>query len=199
MDKNKNEWNSLHGAAVVGNVTEIESLLSRGFPIDSRAPDCSTPLMLAAGFGKLQAVEYLLEKGADPLLESDNGSNLLHHASQGGNPDIIKLMLSHVPSIDAINNQGVTALMRAAHFQKLQAVEYLLEKGANLSLNSNDGRNLLHAASWGGSTAVIEKILSYGIDIDSKDLKGSTPLMLAQRFGKTEVVTYLLSKGAKPS
>ncbi|KAL9961098.1 hypothetical protein ACROYT_G029980 [Oculina patagonica] len=265
VDKDKNEWNSLHDAAEDGDVTKIESLLSRGFSIDSRAALGSTPLMIAALNDKLQAVEYLLAKGANPSLEDNNGWNLLHWASQGGNPDINELMPSHVPSIDSINNKGVTALMLAARLGKLQAVEYLLEKGANPSLEDNDGWNLLHwasqggnpviielmlshvpsidsinnkgvtplmlaanndklqaveyllakgadpslednigwnslhSASLGGNTAVIEKILSYGVDIESRTKDGSTPLMVAQRNGKAEAVTYLLSKGAKPS
>ncbi|KAL9961136.1 hypothetical protein ACROYT_G030028 [Oculina patagonica] len=199
VDKDKNEWNSLHSAARYGDVTKIESLLSRGFPIDSRDDHGRTPLMVAAYSDKLQAVEHLLAKGANPSLENNNGWNLLHRASQGGNPVIIELMLSHVPSIDSINNEGVTALMVAAANGKLQAVEYLLAKGANPSLEDNDGLNLLHWASFGGNTAVIGKILSYGVDIESRTKAGETPLMIAQEEGKAEAVTYLLSKGAKPS
>ena len=146
MGKDKNEWNSLHSAALDGDVTKIESLLSLGFSIDSRDDQGVTALMVAAGNDKLQAVEYLLEKGADPSLEDNYGWNLLHWASQGGNPVIIELMLSHVTSIDSITNEGATALMLAAINDKLQAVEYLLGKGADPSLKSNDGWNLLHWA-----------------------------------------------------
>ena len=108
-------------------------------------------------------------------------------------------MLGHVTSIDSITNNGSTALMIAAVNDKLQAVKYLLEKGADPSLKDSDERSLLHWASFGGNTAVIEKILSYAVDIESRDNHGSTPLMFAQRHGKTEAVAYLLSKGAKPS
>ncbi|KAL9961101.1 hypothetical protein ACROYT_G029985 [Oculina patagonica] len=200
VDKDKSEWNLLHVAATHGDVTKIESLLSLGFSIESGDDHGRTPLMLAAVCDKLQAVECLLAKGANPSLEDNDGWNLLHYSSQGGNPVIIELMLSHVPSIDSINDGGVTALMVAAAFSgKLQAVEYLLAKGADPSPEDNNGWNSLHWASYGGNTAVIEKILSYGIDIESRDKDGSTPLMLAQERGKSEAVTYLLSKGAKPS
>ncbi|KAL9961102.1 hypothetical protein ACROYT_G029986 [Oculina patagonica] len=202
MDKDKKEWNSLHSAARDGDVTKIESLLSRGFSvdcIDSITNEGLTALMIAAANDKLQAVEYLLAKGANPSLENSDGLNSLHLASYGGNTDIIELMLSHVPSIDAIDNEGVTALMLATFNGKLQAVEYLLAKGANPSLEDKiDGWNTLHVASYGGNTAAIEKILSYGVDIESRTKDGSTPLMIAQERGKSEAVTYLLSKGAKP-
>ena len=199
MGKDENKWNSLHSAAVDGDVTKIESLLSLGFFIDSRSGLGGTPLMLTAVHDKLQAVEYLLGKGADPSLKNNNGWNLLHHASEGGNPVIIELMLSHVCSIDSITNKGYTALMIAAVNDKLQAVEYLLGKGADPSLKANDGWNSLHQASEGGNPAVIKKMLSCGVDIESRTKKGSTPLMIAQDGGKAEAVTYLLSQGAKPS
>ncbi|KAL9961109.1 hypothetical protein ACROYT_G029998 [Oculina patagonica] len=199
VDKDKNEWNSLHDAAEDGDVTKIESLLSRGFPIDSRDDDGITPLMVAAYSDKLQAVEYLLAKGANPSLENNDGWNLLHSASQGGNPVIIELMLSHVPSIDSINNEGSTALMLAARHDKLQAVEYLLKKGANPSLKDNNGWNLLHWASQGGNPVIIELMLSHVPSIDSINNKGVTPLMLAANNDKLQAVEYLLKKGANPS
>ncbi|XP_078382489.1 uncharacterized protein LOC144665185 [Oculina patagonica] len=199
MDKDKKEWNSLHSVARDGDVTKIESLLSRGFSVDCRDGRGITPLMVAAGNGKLQAVEYLLKKGANPSLENSDGLNSLHWASQGGNPDIIELMLSHVPSIDSINNEGTTALMLAAANDKLQAVEYLLEKGANPSLEDNNGWNLLHWASQGGNPVIIELMLSHVPSIDSINNRGVTALMVAARLGKLQAVEYLLEKGANPS
>lgn len=52
-----------------------------------------TPLMYAGLNGKLQIVKYLLEKGADPSLEDNSGWNLLHFASEGGDPEVIDLLL----------------------------------------------------------------------------------------------------------
>ncbi|XP_078382491.1 uncharacterized protein LOC144665187 isoform X1 [Oculina patagonica] len=199
VDMDKDEWNSLHDAAEDGDVTKIESLLSRGFSVDCRDGRGITPLMVAAARGKLQAVEYLLAKGANPSLEDNNGWNSLHYASYSGNPDIIELMLSHVPSIDSITNRGVTALMLAAANDKLQAVEYLLTKGANPSLENNDGWNVLHRASQGGNPVIIELMLSHVPSIDLINNKGSTALMLAARLGKLQAVECLLAKGANPS
>ena len=192
-------WNLLHHSSQGDNPFIIELMVRHVPSIDSRNNEGVTALMNAAGYGKLQAVQCLLDKGADPSLQNIKGWNLLHSASQGGNPDIIELMLSHVPSIDSRKNGGATALMIAAGNGKLQAVNYLLKKGADPSLVGKSGQSSLHCASRGGNTAVIEKILSYGVDIESRTKHGSTPLMIAQKYEKTEAVTYLLSQGAKPS
>ena len=110
--------------------------------------------MIAADNDKLQAAQCLLEKGADPSLEDNNAWNLLHHASMRGSPVMIELMLSHVPSIDSRNNEGVTALMIAAANDNLQAVGYLLEKGADPSLEDNQGMDLVDHASYSDNHVV---------------------------------------------
>ena len=141
-------------------------MLSHVPSIDSVDNQGATPLMIAAVNDKLQAVKYLLKQGADPSLQTNDGWNVLHYASHGGNPEVIELMLSHVLSIDSINSEGVTLLMIAAAYDKLQAVKYLLKQGADLSLQDNDGCNVLHCASGSGNVAIMEEILSYRIDIE---------------------------------
>ena len=63
------------------NVTIIETMLSRGLEINSRDSDNNTSLMIAAFYGKMEAVNYLLDKGADPSLKDKFGRNSLHSAS----------------------------------------------------------------------------------------------------------------------
>ena len=41
-------------------------MLSRGLEINSKDSDGNTSLMIAALNGKMEAVNYLLDKGADP-------------------------------------------------------------------------------------------------------------------------------------
>ena len=197
--QNNNGSNVLHFASKDGNPEVIELMLSHVPSIDSITKESVTPLMIAAANDKLQAVKYLLKQGADPSLQDNDGWNVLHYASQGGNPEVIELMLSHVPSIDSITNDGVTPLMIVAANDKLQAVKCLLRQGADPSLQDSEGWNVLHHASKSGNVAIMEEILSHGVDIESRNNSGETPLMLSQSYGKSEVVAYLLSKGAKSS
>jgi len=166
--------------------------------IDSMTKKGSTPLMVAASNDNLQAVKCLLEHGADPSLQDNDGWNVLHFASRGG-PEIIELILSHVPTIDSITKKGSTPLMLAVSNDKLQAFKCLWEHGADLSLQDNDGWNVLHFASRGGNPKIIELILSHVPSIDSKTKKGSTPLMLAVSSDKLQAVKCLLEHVADPS
>ena len=85
--------------------------------------------------------------------------------------------------------------MLAAACGKIEAVNYLLDKGADPYIRDLLERNLLHAASTGSNVAIIKKMLSLGLDVNSKDFAGRTPLKIAKTCGKTEAVTFLLSKG----
>ena len=42
--------------------------MSRGLDVDSKDSGGRTPLMVAAVCGKIEAVNYLLDKGADPSI-----------------------------------------------------------------------------------------------------------------------------------
>ena len=192
-------WNVLHHASEGGSPKVIELMLSHVRSIDSISKEGSTSLMIAAGNDKLQALKCLLKQGADPSLQDSKGCNVLHYASLGGNPEVIELMLSNVPSIDSISKEGVTPLMIAAGNDKLQAVKCLLKQGADPSFQDNTGWNVLHHASRSGNVAIMEEILSHGVDIESRNNSGVTPLMLAEIYGNSEAVAYLLSKGAKSS
>ena len=85
--------------------------------------------------------------------------------------------------------------MLAAASGKIEAVNYLLDKGADPCIRDQEGRNSLHAAAQGDNVAIITKMLSLGLDVNSKDIRGHTPLKIAKTFGKTEAETFLLSKG----
>ena len=199
MEEKKTVGNSLHSAAEAGDVAEIESLLGLGFSIDRRDDAGLTSLMMAVVNDKLQAVKCLLKQGADPSLQDNDGWNVLHSASQGGNPEVIELMLSHVPNIDSETKVGATPLMIAAGNDNLQAVKYLLKQGTDPSLQDNDGWNVLHYASQGGNPELIELMLSHLPSIDSVTKEGITPLMMAAVNDKLHAVRCLLKQGADPS
>ena len=76
--------------------------------------------------------------------------------------------------IDSANATGKTALMTAAHHNKVQAVKFLISKGADPALRDNIGRNLLDWASLCGHVDVIELLVSHLTDTDSANDTGET-------------------------
>ena len=58
-------WSPVHYAATSPNTELLALLLDRGANIDARAPDMSTPLMMAVRFGPEDSVKLLLRRGAE--------------------------------------------------------------------------------------------------------------------------------------
>ena len=140
-------WNTLHCAAKGGD-TDIISLIHTHLPnIESKTGEGHTPLMVAAMNGKLHAVKWFLEKGANVACEDKRGRNTLHHAAVGGDPVTIDFILPHLPDVDSKTADGQTPLIIAVYCGKLQCVKCLLERGANPLTKDNRGQNSPYHAS----------------------------------------------------
>jgi uncharacterized protein len=77
-------WTALHYAAAAPDAKTVALLLGRGARVDVRAPNGTTPLMMAAQYGPEDAVRQLLQKGADPRLKNDLGLTAADFAGKGG-------------------------------------------------------------------------------------------------------------------
>ncbi|XP_022800162.1 ankyrin repeat domain-containing protein 50-like [Stylophora pistillata] len=186
----------LHFAAKCGDTDVIDLIHSHLPDIETKTAEGSTPLMVAALHGKLHAVKWFLEKGANVTCVDNSRWNMLHFAAEGGDTDVIDLIHTHLPDIDSKTAHGYTPLMVAALNSKLHAVKWFLEKGANVTCVDNRRWNMLHCAAQGGDTDVIDLIFTHFPDIESKTTEGYSPLMVAAFNGKLHAVKWFLEKGA---
>ena len=95
-DVNKPGWTPLHYAATNGHVALIRLLLEHHAYIDAASPNASTPLMMAAFYGSPAAVKLLLECGADPMLQNDQGLSALDFANRNSRVDAVALIAAFV-------------------------------------------------------------------------------------------------------
>lgn len=162
----------LQNACIQNNVPEIERALNSGsVDVNSYLSDSWTALMYAAFNGSFDAVKYLLQNGADPLINYDshnvvmcvcdckkvcNEIDLLHCLKLVANFDSI--------DINVKNRAGVSALMYACSSGWQKIVEFLIDHGADIELKDNEN--------------------------------GATPLFFAVRFNRVNVVKFLLSHNA---
>ncbi len=77
-------WTPLHYAAAGPEPSVVKLLLDRGARVDALAPNGSTPLMMAARDGAIDAVPVLLAHGADPKLRNKAGLSAADFARSGG-------------------------------------------------------------------------------------------------------------------
>ena len=78
--------------------------------INETRKDSKTALHLAAQIGNLEAVEILIERGADLLALTTQKKTPLHLAAASGNADIVKLLLSRDVSPNIQNESRHTPL-----------------------------------------------------------------------------------------
>jgi Ankyrin repeats (3 copies) len=115
-------------AAADGNVNRMRLLHMAGANVNSRSSCCS-PLFLAAGEGRLDAVRYLLDYGADVNAQEQSGRTAVTEAAFFGNAAVIKELALRGAEMNLISDQG-TALDIAMQSNNASTIEVLKHYGA---------------------------------------------------------------------
>ncbi|XP_048249113.1 palmitoyltransferase AKR1-like [Haliotis rufescens] len=93
---------------------------------------------------------------------------------------------------------GQTPLMNAAWSGKKNVFDFLVSKGADITLTDDGNDNILHLACKGGNKALVEHLLPM-CDINCRGHKGWTPVMKGASSGNKDTFDLLLLNGANPS
>lgn len=162
--------------------------------------------------GKLELVEALLAHGADPDVRLVNHPPQFGFASQrfrvsiaGATPFLLAAMDANVAVMDALvaagadtrlaTDEGTTPLMVAAGLGRvpaetrvtepdtLDAVQFVLDLGADVDAANAVGRSALHGAAHIRSDAAVQLLVDHGATVQVADQRGITPLMIAEGGG----------------
>jgi uncharacterized protein len=129
---------------------------------DQSMGDGTTPFMRATKANDIALMNALLDAGADPLLTQRDHTTALMIAASGGaragayavalsvseNTSVkaIQICLDRGVDINAFNNNGQTALHRAAQRGADQVVKFLAEHGAKLDMKDKQNRTPIDMA-----------------------------------------------------
>ena len=118
----------------------------------------ATPYLLAAATGDTNLMRALAAKGADPKLGTNDGvTPLMAAAGVGMAEDRAKE-----------EQQGA-----------LEAVQLLVELGADVNAVSKDGWRAVHGAAYTGANEIIQFLVEKGARLDVRNKYGHTPLAIA--------------------
>ncbi|KAH8756434.1 hypothetical protein BGZ57DRAFT_957852 [Hyaloscypha finlandica] len=149
------------------------------------------PLHQTCWFGNAQVAKLLLQSGANIDSQDLGGGSPMHLASFGGHLSVIQILLEHNAEIDAearlkrvdlkvgskfearLSNRR-TPLMEAAWNGQGEAVQMLLDSGANINAVDDHGMTTLIRAARCGHEKLVKALLSRGADAAVKDKMGWT-------------------------
>jgi len=130
-------------ASAVGKFDSVANIIyHRPDLINSYSQDGFTPLGLASYFGKEDVARYLLLKGADPNIPSQNGYHVypLNSTVAANNSDITKILLEAGAEVNVCQASGLTPLHSAAHHGNIEILILLLEAGADIHAKTEGGK-----------------------------------------------------------
>ncbi len=190
-------YTALHAAVLTGDLAVVETLLARGASANAQVTLATkvtrngqvlmigehllgaTPLALAAKFTERDIMRVLAEAGADVRLPLKNGWTPLMLAAGAGWRyavwDRRERTLHKTPAfqVQMLDEAGT-----------LDAVRFLLDRGAFVNAVDEDGNTALHYVVDKGFDAVVELLVEQGADLDIANRRGQTPLSIVAR-GRT--------------
>ena len=123
----------------------------------------------------------------------------LFSAAEQGNVAGVQEALASGTAVDALDENGHTALLRASLGGRATVVVALLRAGASVHACDRHGNQPVHYAALAGATPTLEALIAGGSAVDARNSDGATPLFLATFRRHADTVTALLAARADPA
>ena len=163
----------IYEAASIGRTELVAQLLSDDPSLlDSYSPEGFTALALAAHFGHIETLQFLISRGGNMNAVSKHSMNVtpLHAALFGRRVEAAKVLVA--AGADVTPRRGGSGSPRA-------------------------GWTALHYCAGYGFAELVEPLIDRGADINAPDDEGKTPLQVAIESAQREVAELLLNRGEK--
>ncbi|OQV12783.1 Ankyrin-3 [Hypsibius exemplaris] len=205
----------LHLAVMFGHPNVVETLLGRGASVNSKGGKAGeAPLHICARspLGDKSA-ELLIKSGANPSIQTEDGTTPLHCAVTEGSLKIVRILLQEGASNATANNSGETPLHIGVLNCHYDVVRELLDHisrnespaAATAACNAQDhvGETGLHHVAQvaidrehfeGEDVMLTQLLLDFNADanIPTKETE-ETPLHYCARFGNYEILSTILA------
>ena len=194
---------SLHYAARAGHVEIVKKLLECGADCNIKGREGITPLHSSVKREGSQCLALLLQQGINVLARDLKGFSVWHTAAERNNVKALILLKAwfldrnsligavasetppHNGECDLRSHAGMTPLHAAVGAGALEAIEFLVNNGFDVSAVTVDGSMMLHylASSDHGTTEceIADILLEQGADPCTSRVDGKTSLCLDRK------------------
>lgn len=175
----------------------IGLIASKGADVNARNNSGDTPLSIAVRRNFREQGEALLAAKADIFASNVKGETPLSIAL--GSPKGPIEWLFNSATVGARDANGDTPLHHAARLNLPAAIDFLVQKGADLNARNGDGSAPLASAVKADSSAAVRALMAKGADLEGRDAMGDTALHDAILWGAKASLPLLVEAGAKPN
>lgn len=176
---------ALTSACTYGNISIATLLLDSGAEA-SPADAAWLPIIAAAGSGNLDLVNLLVERGANPdqALGPLNGFRSIHQACKSGHAHVLSRLIELEVDVNAMDNEGNTALHFAVQRSDAPLFNLLLQAGATPFFENVAGQT--PSDLWSGSAVPSGLASNDGQRIKHPDAGKAKKASLAARKAKAD-------------
>ena len=189
----------LHYAVERGHIESVQVILKHGGDPVSHKGSQPSALHLACSQGKMNIIKLMVNYCGNSILQSpdqEGGSTLHSSTSSINSKDLILYLVENGVNVNGVDINGLSPLANAVLLGNTEAVEHLLNSGADPCISDKWGRTSMHLAVIGKRIEVFKKITGCGLArvlAEMVDNEGNYPIHLALRLGKSDMVSSLLS------
>ena len=161
-------------AVQLNDISTLNLLVDEGLNINALGKHNMTLLIWALSHQKKHAAHRLLELGADPNLELEDGDSAVTLAAGANDIEMLRMLLEHGGNPDALNQHGQPALFEAASRSLWKHFELLISHGASITATDKRGQTVLLRLASVNRFDDVERLLSRGFDIHQAERSGAT-------------------------
>ena len=137
-------YSALHYACAGGGLETVKALVAQGAKVNLGCKDNGdTPLLVAAKYGHVNIMKWLLTQGASVTERENNGYTVLLCAAHNGHLKVVQWLVGQGVSITEKADGGFSALLCAASGGHLDVVQWLVGQGASIAAYYLDVDHLL--------------------------------------------------------
>ena len=210
----------LHYAAI-HDENLVSLLISREANISAIDDNGETPLDHAFKRGKISVIDLLLKHFASNKTDEKSvmmkniyvlkkGRNILHYTAGRVSKPAISKLLDSGPSVNAVDNDGMSALDHALVLGNLEHAvllySFMLENKSpkhlflglwkNLKTKDDDDRTLLHYSVMHFKQNVLDILLERNVNLNDVDSSGMSASHFAAEYGNVVALEKLVKNGA---
>lgn len=151
-----------------------------------------TPVFRYADHGDVEAVQMLIDAGADINIKDNGGWTPLHKAAVNGHLEVANVLIKYGADVNAASNCHDTPLHDAAENGYVDVVQKLLQSGAYLNARNNKNQTALDVAGEQEVTDCLTKWEEMVPQVNAPDAEGRIPLHVAASQGNVpEIMTQV--------